>query len=78
MVEALRAAGLPLPVRQHLVALADGAAVKLDLAYPGQKVSVEGRGFAPHGGRRAFEADMERTNALVAAGWAPIETGGER
>jgi very-short-patch-repair endonuclease len=71
LCEVLRRRGLPMPVRQHEVVVG-GRRVRLDLAYPELRVAIEGDGFAFHGSRLAFEADRERQNALVVAGWVVL------
>ena len=75
LLDAIRAAGLPMPVRQFELRLPRGIVLKLDLAYVDEAVSIEGRGFEPHGGRRSFYDDMERRNLLIAHGWLPLEVG---
>lgn len=64
----LTRAGLPQPVRQHPVTVA-GHRYRLDAAYPDAQLAIECDGFAWHGTRVAFEADRERQNHLVNAGW---------
>jgi hypothetical protein len=64
----LRRAGLPEPVRQLSVAVS-GRSLRLDLAYPNERVAIEVDGFRHHGSRSAFEEDRVRGNALSAAGW---------
>jgi very-short-patch-repair endonuclease len=66
--EALRAAGLPLPVAQHRVVLAGGHR-RIDLAYPDAKIAIECDGFEWHHGRAAFDDDRARRNELELAGW---------
>jgi very-short-patch-repair endonuclease len=59
---------LPEPVRQHVVRLADDQEVRLDLAWPDRRVGLEYDGERFHGPRR-LRADVEREEALRAAGW---------
>ncbi len=59
---------LPEPVRQHPVRLADEREVRLDLAWPHRRVGLEYDGERFHGPRR-LQADVEREEALRAAGW---------
>jgi very-short-patch-repair endonuclease len=61
-------AGLPTPVRQHVVHLEDRT-FRLDLAYPDLRIAIEADGFEVHGSRSAFEADRDRQNLLASAGW---------
>ena len=63
--------GLPAPVRQHPVAVS-GENFRLDVAYPEEKLFIEGDGFGAHGTRTAFENDRWRQNLLVLAGWSPL------
>jgi very-short-patch-repair endonuclease len=68
---ALRAAGLPLPVRQYPITLASARYV-LDFAYPAQRIFLEGDGFGAHLARRTFHNDRVRQNLLILAGWLPL------
>ncbi|MFZ4518387.1 MAG: type IV toxin-antitoxin system AbiEi family antitoxin domain-containing protein [Microthrixaceae bacterium] len=67
----IREAGLPEPVRQYEVVI-EGRRLRLDFAYPDQRVFLEGDGFGAHGTRSAFENDRVRQNLLVVAGWRPL------
>jgi very-short-patch-repair endonuclease len=69
VLRVLRIPGLPTPVQQHPVELADGKWVHLDAAFPGAMVAVELDGAAFHGSREARERDLRRDSALAAAGW---------
>lgn len=63
-------AGLPIPVRQHVVRDPAGRIVaRLDLAYPELRVGIEFDGFRHHSGRRAFDRDVRRQNRLEDLGW---------
>lgn len=66
---ALARAGLPAPILQHRVPLADGTVALLDLAYPAQQVAIELDGWSAHGHRSAFDRDRERANQLTLLGW---------
>lgn len=70
MVQLLRAAGLPEPVRQHEVRVG-GERFFLDLAYPERRLAIELDGAEHHQGS-AFEHDRRRQNLLVLAGWTVI------
>lgn len=75
-VRALRAladGGLPAPVQQYPVRLADGTTVRLDLAYPDDLVAIELDGWAFHGQRSAFDNDRVRRNALTLLGWTVFQ-----
>lgn len=63
-----RKAGLPRPEQQFRVAVG-GRTYRLDFAYPRHRVAIEMDGFRHHSGRRAWEHDRERLNALTALGW---------
>lgn len=65
----LAASGLPVPVRQYHVVGVDGTEMRVDFAWPEQRVVLEVDGFRWHSGPRARDRDSHRTNALVAAGW---------
>jgi hypothetical protein len=60
--------GLPRPVQQHRVLLADGP-VRLDASWPEVKLAIELDGAAFHGSREARERDLRRDAALAAQGW---------
>jgi very-short-patch-repair endonuclease len=62
---------LPEPVRQFDVTV-QGERFRLDLAYPEQRLFLEGDGFGVHGTRSAFEDDRRRQNLLVLAGWRSL------
>jgi very-short-patch-repair endonuclease len=59
---------LPTPLRQFEV-LVGGERFFLDVAYPRQRIAIEGDGFGVHTERAAFEKDRARQNALVLDGW---------
>jgi very-short-patch-repair endonuclease len=66
--EALVAAGLPTPKRQHKV-LIGSRTYYIDLAYPELRIAIEVDGFDFHRGRSSFDKDRVRQNDLVCAGW---------
>ncbi len=66
--QAIRAAGLPLPVPQFRVSIGDHR-YRIDLAYPDARLAIEVDGFDFHRSRTSFDADRARGNALVLAGW---------
>ncbi len=70
-MRAAAAAKLPSAVVQYPVTVEDRRYI-IDFAYPEQMVGVELDGWRFHGSRRAWEADIKRANALVAAGWQVI------
>ena len=64
----LRRAGLPLPRKQH--ELRDGErTVRLDFAYPEQKLALETDGYRYHSLRPDWERDLTRRNWLTQRGW---------
>ena len=67
----LRSAGIEMPVRQFVV-MVNGRPVRLDFAWVARKVALEPRGFGPHSGRKKFQSDIDRANALAATGWLII------
>lgn len=69
-LQAIRNSRLPRPRSQHIVTTADGAFVaRVDFAYPHSRIAIEIDGYAFHEGRRQFDSDRVRQNALVDAGW---------
>lgn len=64
----LRDARLPTPVTQHPVDLGDRV-VRIDLAYPDQRIAIEVDGFRYHSERSDHEKDRAKGNALVQRGW---------
>jgi very-short-patch-repair endonuclease len=71
-VRLLAASGLPAPVRQHRIVDADGREMRLDFAWPDQRVTFEVDGFRWHAGPRARDRDSSRTNTLIATGWTVV------
>ena len=69
---ALRSAGLPEPVTQHPVLLADGSKRFLDLAYPDARLGIEAVSWEWHAQRSDWAADQERNNGLAAIGWRMV------
>lgn len=68
MVRVLTTAGLPRPVQQHRVQVAERT-YRLDAAYPEHRVGFEYEGFEFHTGRSAFDDRYERDRLLKTAGW---------
>ena len=64
-------AGLPKPAPQWPVE-AQGKRYSIDFAYPTFMLAIELDGWRFHGTRRAWEADIDRSNALVASNWRVI------
>ena len=63
----LREHGLPQAVFQHRV-----GRHRVDFAYPERMIAVEVDGFEVHGTPTALQADLERQNRLVSAGWTVL------
>ncbi|MBV8952365.1 MAG: hypothetical protein JOZ99_15940, partial [Actinobacteria bacterium] len=77
LLKALRAAGLPDPVLQHVVVDHAGEFVaRPDAAYPGQRIAVEYDSYLHHGGRAKYVRDLGRRNHLTALGWRVIHVTG--
>ncbi len=71
-LRALVAAGFPPPRQQFRMKLR-GKTVRIDLAYPEQKIAIELDSWAFHGmnNRTAFSVDRARKNDLLVVGWSP-------
>ncbi len=63
------AAGLPQPVRQHPLTLANGVLIHLDLAWPDVMLAVEPGHSWWHGGDLGQRADQQRRRDCAAVGW---------
>jgi very-short-patch-repair endonuclease len=68
MLQLLRRASLPEPVRQRDVTVASRR-FRIDLAYPGLKIALEVDGDEPHFGTRATDNDGTRDGLLQLGGW---------
>lgn len=68
LADALRAAGLPMPVAQFEIATPLGT-FRADFAYPQQRVLIEAHSMEFHGGDGPTDRDMRRHLALVAQGY---------
>lgn len=68
LLRTLREGRLPLPERQLEIRTGAGR-FRVDFAYPEQRVALEVDGYAFHSGRRRWQADRARQNALEALGW---------
>jgi very-short-patch-repair endonuclease len=65
----LREHGLPPPVPQYPVQLADGTRYRLDLAYPSRQLALELDGRQWHSTFTATRADQAREHHLTAHNW---------
>ncbi len=68
MLQLLRRAALPEPVRQYEVTVATRR-FRIDLAYPDLKIALEIDGDEPHFGARKTDADDTRDGLLQLGGW---------
>lgn len=59
---------LPRPESQFSIVV-EGERYRLDFAYPSVHVAVEAHGFQWHSGRKSWNHDLRRMNALARAGW---------
>ncbi|MEZ5381883.1 MAG: type IV toxin-antitoxin system AbiEi family antitoxin domain-containing protein [Microthrixaceae bacterium] len=71
VLRVLEAAGIPAP-RCHFRVRLGGRTYRLDFAWPHLWVFLEADGFDFHAGRRSFDEDRRRQNALITAGWACV------
>jgi very-short-patch-repair endonuclease len=69
---ALRAAELPMPVRQHQVWENGKLVARVDFAYPEQRLALEPDGFRWHWGKRKWKRDLRRSNNLMLLGWRSL------
>ena len=71
-LQAIRAAGLPRPVRQYQLWVDGRVVARFDLAYPKLRVNVEAHGMRFHTDELAIVRDWDRQNIAVAEGWRPF------
>jgi hypothetical protein len=67
----LMAAGLPKPTQQFELR-AGGRRVRIDLAYPVERIAIEYDGWDFHSTRAAFDRDRARANELELLGWTVL------
>ena len=73
MARLLRDGGLPPAIFQCTVRDESGRVLaRVDFAYPDRRLAIEVDGWSTHGSPRALQADLERQNRLVAAGWTVL------
>jgi len=73
MARLMRNVGLPPAAFQHIVRDADQKALaRVDFAYPEMRLAIEVDGWSAHASRHAFQADVDRQNQLVIAGWTVL------
>lgn len=72
VIRLLREKGYPPPLRQKVLD-DDGRFVgRVDLVWPERRLILEVDSFRFHSGRRAWDRDRERRNALTALGWVVL------
>jgi very-short-patch-repair endonuclease len=77
LLKALRAAGLPDPVRQHVISDRAGRVVaRADAAYPRAQIAIEYDSYLHHGARAKYVRDLARRNDLTALGWQVLHVTG--
>jgi hypothetical protein len=69
LLRLLRLAGVPDPVRQHLLQLGRGEVAVLDLAWPNVRAAAELHGWDGHGPKRAWRYTVARARAIRARTW---------
>jgi hypothetical protein len=65
--------GLPRPATQQVLARRGDHLVRVDFRFPGTDVVVEVLGYRFHRSNAQLQADVERMNALIAAGYRPFQ-----
>jgi hypothetical protein len=73
LVRVLRRGGLPEPVRQHWVRVPGQAPVRLDLAYPDDRIAIEAQSVAWHAGKEDLQRTCRKRNLLAALRWCLLE-----
>lgn len=71
LLKVLRDAGLPEPRRQYPLPWRDNAEGRVDLAYPDDRVLIEGDGRRWHARMDQMERDRRRDNEALNHGWRP-------
>ena len=69
MLETIRKAGFPTPIRQLRVFDGDLFIARLDGAYTDPLIALEADGYEWHSARPEWIKDRRRSNCLVAMGW---------
>ena len=69
----ISSAGLPMPATQQVLSRAGDQLVRVDFRFPGTPIVVEVLGYRYHRTATQMARDAERTNALLAAGYAPFQ-----
>ncbi|MGH9178768.1 MAG: type IV toxin-antitoxin system AbiEi family antitoxin domain-containing protein [Acidimicrobiales bacterium] len=69
MARLLRAWSLPPAAFQYEVRVGGRLVARVDFAYPELRLAIEVDGWETHSSPRELQYDLDRQNALVAAGW---------
>ncbi len=69
MIAAVRAVGLPEPVRQYPLVLRSGETIHIDIAWPGKCLGLEPGHSWHHGGDLRMRKDHARDSACAELGW---------
>lgn len=69
LLQLIQRSGLPEPLLHHRVLDRGRTIAIVDLAYPGPQVAIEADGYRYHHGRRRWQGDLTRMNALTTRGW---------
>lgn len=69
LLQLIQRSGLPEPLLHHRVLDRGRTIAIVDLAYPGPQVAIEADGYRYHHGRRRWQGDLTRMNALTTQGW---------
>jgi very-short-patch-repair endonuclease len=69
LLQLIRSADLPLPVRQHRIWSGRRIIARADLAYPRERIAIEADGRGVHARPRTWQRDIEKMNALARLGW---------
>lgn len=64
-----RGTKLPPPVRQHPLVERGRELVRIDFAYPGARLAIEGLSYRWHSGRKSWLRDRRRERILKERGW---------
>jgi len=72
VIRLLREQGYPPPIRQKVLDDNGRFVGRVDLVFPEQRLIIEVDSFRFHTGRRPWDRDRERRNALTALGWLVI------
>ncbi|MGH2753293.1 MAG: hypothetical protein ACRDLB_02565 [Actinomycetota bacterium] len=69
----LKKAGFPEPLYEYPIRLSDGTVVHPDFSWLPSKSTVEAESYRWHGGRAAFDRDIDRYAAMRRDGWTVIQ-----